>query len=665
MNVNATKPWPQFLIRTLALAVLATLVIGSLPGSDSAVAADKPNAKAKAKNDPDKMERKLEKLKDTVPAAPQRQITIAKVDASKADFVASAAAKIDAMVEANLKKHGVEPNPALSDELFVRRIYLDVTGTIPTLDQVRTALAKRSTPGWRAALIDHLLNTDGYASHQYNFWADILRLQDGRIMKSLTPSPYNEWVRRAIETNMPYDKFVYEMLSATGKGLDNPATGYILRDANMPLDALNNTVRVFLGTQIGCAQCHDHPFDRWTQQEFYQMAAYTYPTTYGQNVPASRKLYAQAREEIKKADGVTTKGGGAKYRAILEGNILAVADGTAKLKYPEGIDGKSVKAGDVVKPHAIFDPPITLTSSETPRAAFARWLTSPQNPRFAKTIANRLWKHVYGVGQIEPVDDMKDETVAENPELMTALTNLMVNLKFDTKEYLRILYNTKTYQREATRAEVDVLAYHFPGPVLRRMTAEQVWDSFVTLAAFDNPNAYHKPASKGETSILSVDVTKLTGEELLKRLHEFQEYTSKKAQLARTAEYAYKSLVLVRASELTTPLPPGHFLRQFGQSDRELIEGGNTDGSVPQALQMFNGPITHMLLEPDSLLAKNVLKESNPADQIDVIFLSVLSRRATSDDRRVADAEIRKYGKAGYGNIIWALVNTPEFLFIQ
>ena len=666
MDIGVSGTWRNFTTRVAAIAVLAALIVGGLPSHDSAFAADKPKAKGKGKLDPDKLEqRRLEKLKESVPAAPSRQITIAKVDSTKASFVQSSAARIDALVEANYKKHGVEPNPNLSDELFVRRIYLDITGTIPNLEQVRTALSKRSTPGWRAALIDQLLNTDGYASHLYNFWADILRLRDERIMKSLTASPYNEWVRHAIETNMPYDKFVYEMLAATGKGLDNPATGYILRDANMPLDALNNTVRVFLGTQIGCAQCHDHPFDRWTQQEFYQMAAYTYGTTYGQNVKENRKVYAQALEEIKKADGNLTKGGAAKYRPIIQGNALALADGNARLKYPEGIDGDGVKAGEIVKPHAIFDPPITLSSSEPPRMAFARWMTSPQNPRFAKTIANRLWKHVYGVGQIEPVDDMNDDTVAENPELMTALTNLMVNLKFDTKEYLRILYNTKTYQREATRAETDVLAYHFPGPVLRRMTAEQVWDSFVTLAAFDNPNAYHKPSSRGETSILSVDITKLTGEELLKRLGEFNEYTSRKAQLARTAEYAYKSLVLVRASELTTPLPPGHFLRQFGQSDRELIEGGNTDGSVPQALQMFNGPITHMLLEPDSLLAKNVLKESNPVDQMDVIFQSVLSRKATSDDRRIASEEIRKYGKAGYGNIIWALVNTPEFLFVQ
>ncbi|MGC4002541.1 MAG: DUF1553 domain-containing protein [Pirellulales bacterium] len=106
-------------------------------------------------------------------------------------------------------------------------------------------------------------------------------------------------------------------------------------------------------------------------------------------------------------------------------------------------------------------------------------------------------------------------------------------------------------------------------------------------------------------------------------------------------------------------------MRQFGQSDREQIEGSNTDGSVPQALQMFNGPITHMLLEPDSLLTKNILKEDQPNERIDVIFLSVLSRCATPEDRKIASDEIRKYGRPGFGNVVWALVNTPEFLFIQ
>ena len=178
-----------------------------------------------------------------------------------------------------------------------------------------------------------------------------------------------------------------------------------------------------------------------------------------------------------------------------------------------------------MKPKAIFDPPVA-DKSEAPRVVFAKWLTSPQNPRFANTIANRMWKKLFGVGEIEPVDDMKDDTVAENPELMTATANLMVRSQVRHQRVPADRLNTKTYQREATHGETDVTAYHFPGPILRRMTAEQVWDSFITLAAFDNPNAYHKPSSKGETSILSVDLTKMTGEQLLKRLGRLSPHTA-------------------------------------------------------------------------------------------------------------------------------------------
>ncbi len=335
-----------------------------LPNPDTANAADKPKAKAKA--DPEKMEKKLDKLKESVPAAPARQITIAKVDSAKSDFVQKAAARIDALVEANYKKHVSSESEPERRALYPPDLSRHHghnsdtrTSTHRPLETQHARLARgvdRSTAEYRR-LRQSLVQLLG--RHPAS-----ARRADHEVAHRLT---LQRMVRKSIETNMPYDKFVYEMLAATGKGLDNPATGYILRDANMPLDALNNTVRVFLGTQIGCAQCHDHPFDRWTQQEFYQMAAYTYGTTYGQNVPAQRKMFAEAREAIKKADGNTTKGANAKYRAILEGNLLAVADSPAKLKYPDGIDGTGVKAGEVVKPHAIFDPPITLTSSE-PRA---------------------------------------------------------------------------------------------------------------------------------------------------------------------------------------------------------------------------------------------------------------------------------------------------------
>jgi hypothetical protein len=296
---------------------------------------------------------------------------------------------------------------------------------------------------------------------------------------------------------------------------------------------------------------------------------------------------------------------------------------------------------------------------------FAKWLTSPQNPRFAKTISNRLWKRMFGAGQIEPVDDLKDDSKAENPELLDFLTSEMVRVDFDLKEYLRIVCNTKAYQREATTTEVNPAdEYHFPGPLLRRMTAEQVWDSFITLAV-NKPDEYQKEPARVEAKLLNIDLSKATAEMIYEHNKELASSDIKKSRDARNKPYSYKGQLLVRASELPLPQPPGHFLRQFGQSDREAIEVSSEDGSVPQVLQMFNGPVTHMLLEPESLMYKNVIAEKGTDARIDVIFLSILSRRPTPAERQVAMSEVKSHGDAGFGNVIWALVNTREFLFVQ
>ncbi len=160
----------------------------------------------------------------------------------------------------------------------------------------------RGTAQKRARLIDQLLNSPGYASHFYNYWTDVLRVTE-RLANNVPGRPYAEWIKVCLETNKPYDKMVYEMLTAEGKIFENPAAGYILRDSGMPLDAMNNTVRIFLGTQIGCAQCHDHPFDRWKQKEFYQMAAFTAGTqtrrggTRSQDGQERRRLPARGFEE--------------------------------------------------------------------------------------------------------------------------------------------------------------------------------------------------------------------------------------------------------------------------------------------------------------------------------------------------------------------------------
>jgi hypothetical protein len=599
------------------------------------------------------------------PPVPERKVTIARVNPDTRPQALAAAEKIDKLVEANYRKHKVEPNPLADDEVFVRRVYLDVTGRIPTYKQVRAFLAANDKDK-RARLIDSLLNTDDYASNFYNFWADILRLNE-RLANNAPGRGYNEWVRTCLETNKPYDQWVYEMLTAEGKLFENPATGYIIRDSGMPLDAMNNTVRIFLGTQIGCAQCHDHPFDRWTQKEFYEMAAFTFGTQTRRGARdkmfGGKNVVQDLREELKKAD--TKFDGGGKYNRFLQGNLFEVFDTKNKLTLPHDYKYDDAKPKSVVPPAAIFDPAPALNKDDNPRQVFAKWLTSKDNPRFTLTIANRLWKKVFGVGQIDPVDNLKDETEPENPELMKFLTSEMIRVKYDLKEYLRILLNTKTYQREATVAElVPAEPYHFPGPVLRRMTAEQVWDSFITLAV-RNPDEYQMEPARVQEKLLDVDLSKATAEEIVKRDQELREATNYKAREARNKNYSYKGLLLVRASELPQPLPPSHFLRQFGQSDRESIEGSSADGSVPQVLQMFNGPITHMLLDAKSLMYENVTSEKTPERRVDVIFLSVLGRRANPDERRAALDEVKTHGNPGYGNVIWALVNTREFLFVQ
>jgi hypothetical protein len=606
------------------------------------------------------------KKSEPPPPVPTRRIEIGRVDPALRPQVLASAARIDQLVEQNYAKYKVRPNALTTDEQFVRRVYLDVTGTIPTYNEVRRFLLDRD-PAKRMRLIDTLLNSREHAGHMYNYWADILRLRDREVTNNAPGRPYNEWVKVSLEKNVPYDQWVYEMLTAEGKYFDNPATGYVLRDSGMPLDLMNNTIRIFLGTQIGCAQCHDHPFDKWKRKEFYEVAAYTFGTatrrSAGDKMFGKGNVVQRLREELKKVDA--SYDGGGKYNRFLQGNLIEVYANNARLTLPHDYQYDDGKPKDPVRPRTIFDPQPVLGKDDSPRVVFAKWLTSPENPRFATTIANRLWKRLFGVGQLEPVDDIKDSSVAENPELMEFLRSEMVRLRFNLKEFQRILLNTQVYQREATHAEVTPGdEYHFPGPILRRMTAEQVWDSFITLAVW-NPEEYQMEPARVQARLLDVDLKTATAEEIYKRDQELREVTSSKVTSARNKDYTYQGVLLARAAELPCPMPQGHFLRQFGQSDRESIEASSTDGSVPQVLQMFNGPITHMILHEKSLMYHTVTKEDKPEERVNVIFLTILSRRPNEEERKAALEEIKAHGNAGYGNVIWALVNTREFLFIQ
>lgn len=608
------------------------------------------------------------KPQEEVPASATRtrERVIAKVDPERVEDMLQSAAKIDQLVEENYKKCNVTPNDELEEGLFLRRVFLDVTGTLPTYEQTDSYL-KSEDPEKRRKVIDYVLNSPGYASHSFNYFGDILRFKN-RLTNNFEGLAYFEWFKKSLEENKPYDEMVYEMINSSGTIWESPAIGYLVRDNNMPLDNMSNTVRTFLGTQIGCAKCHDHPFEKWTQKEFYELAAFTFGTQtkvgFGnKKVFGTKNPVKRLKDELRKIDPKFNDG---RYNTLFEMNSYIVKDNTSRrLRLPRDYAYDNAKPNQTMFPKVIFGHPVSITADQTPREAFADWLTSPENPRFATVIANRLWKRLFGIGQIEPVDDMTERTEAENPELMKYLTAEMVRLEFDMKEYLRILLNTRAYQRQATFEQVAPGDdYHFPGPVLRRMTAEQLWDSFVTIATYE-PDEYQTFPAIVEQEIKKMDVRTITAQEAFERRKLLDAELGGKAKYSRTKPHRYKNLILVRASELPIPAPPGHFLRQFGQSDREVIEGSSTDGTVPQALQMYNGNMTHMLLEKGTRLHSLVVNSRTDDERLKAIFYTLLCRKPTSDDRRIARKEVKRHGNTGFGNVIWALVNTREFMFIQ
>ena len=608
-------------------------------------------------------------LPEEVMAKPQGAVMkLPKIDRDGRAAVSAAAAEIDRLLLDHWKEHAVKPSARLTDEQFVRRMYLELGGRIPTYDEAVEFLASKDRRK-RESLIDGLLESPDYVSHFYNFWADILRLQE-RPGKSLPFEPYLYYVKDAIRTNKPYDAWVHEMLTADGRIWENPAVGFQLRDEGMPLPYVDNTVRVFLGTQIGCAQCHDHPFDRWTQKQFYELAALTTGTRMrtgrskmsakGKELPEEdvRKLLA----DIRKLDGKGT----AQLTRFVLANATAVSFSDAPLKLPHDYQYDDAEPLSVVSPKVLWDGVPATAATANGREKFAAWVVAHDNRQFARTIANRMWRKLMGVGIVEPVDDFREENPASAPALLEHLTDEMLRLKFDLREFVRIIVSTDAYQRRAVVHDPTAAApFRFTGPALRRMTAEQLWDSILTLVA-RNPWSVQRPTPEQIASAASLDLTKTSVADVERQYDAFNDAYGRGYTRQLQKICGYHGQLLVRASEIPTPLPLGHFLRQFGQSDREAIEAARQVATIPQILAMFNGPITHSMLERGSVIYDNVTSHK-PEQAIDVVFLSVLSHRPSSEDRRYAIQEIMtaENPATGCGNVIWSLLNTREFIFIQ
>jgi hypothetical protein len=670
-------------IRTLAAALLTALA--AVP----ATAAEQPTRAANAGA--------------AAPNADKQPAQARRID------VAAEAAKIDALVDAGLKAHGIKPNADLSDEAFLRRIYLDAVGRIPTLAEYK-AFSDDPTPRRRTTLIAKLLGSEGWVSREFNWWADLLRVET-QLQKRNPGEPYVDWLKQAIREDMPYDQLVTALLTSKGPVMErgNGATGYYVRDAGMAQDNMSCTVQVFLGTRVACAQCHDHPFDKWTRLQYMQMSAYTANVQEGPDPDFIKNL-----RRIVRADGEPTqfeKQALQRLGQTVKLEVRPSTNGTASL--PKDYQYANAKPGQQVKAHTLFGGDAASKKGEDPRVAYAAWMTSPDNPRFTLVMANRQWKKVMGLALIEPVDNFTDSTVAAEPELMDHLTGLLKDCAYDLRKFQEILYSTKAYQRAATAKEVTPGdEYWFPGPTLRRLGAEQVWDSLLTLVIPDvderkgviNPETLYaayddykdkSPKELWDTVENVVDAVKKRDEiqaklkdamakfqdkreaskdpevrELRQQLGDLQMeaqglgYLKKRQSPETDPRWKGYPRELVRASEVQSPAPPGHFLRDFGQSDRQLIDNANLSPAVPQALTMLNGIVDQRILRPEAVLMKTLEPIGGQENKIRAAFVMILCRQPSARELDLF-MQTGSGRPQGLNDLVWTLINSREFLFIQ
>ena len=583
------------------------------------------------------------------------------------DQIKSASLWVDRTVGGALVKNGVQPNKQTDDFVFVRRVYLDVAGRIPTDVEARDFLNDKD-PEKRRKIIDQLLISDGYRSHLFNWLADLLRHRE-KLRRS-NFNHYERWLKDQIAQNSPWNDMVYAMLTAEGTLASSGPTGYLLRDPGMPLDNLSNTLNIFLSANVSCAQCHDHPLADWTQREFYELAAFFGATDVSDRDP--RKV----GNKLKLPDGSISKQDVAS--AVAQNLARVHTKSFQTLKFPDDYAYSDVEPGSPVDPLLFIwgDEELTVEVDEKDpgklRENFAEWLTHKENPRFAIAIANRLWKRFFGLGVQEPLEDLDDLTKASNPELLQLLGKVMVAADFDLREFQRVILNSKAYQAvsSVTPSSGDSENYLFPGPILRRMSAEQAWDSILALVLGTSLDDYKVDRSNRVTRY-DFPYEQMSSDEVREKvlLMKKNGYLKSNQRMVE-ADFVggkrpikIKDEFLLRSSELSQPAPNNHFLRMFGQSSRDLVNDSSVEGSIPQALMLMNGGVQHLLYDKEARLSKMLKRSGDFKSAVQFLFLSFFSRPPTPDEMNTIEQALAEGMKKD--DLSWALFNSTEFLFVQ
>jgi len=482
---------------------------------------------------------------------------------------------IDQLVAAKLEKLRIVPSELCRDEEFLRRVTVDVCGQLPTPEEHAEFLAD-TAPDKRSRWIDRLLERKEFSEIWAMKWAELLMIKSTNEVSYKSAFLYYSWLTDCIANNVPLDEMVRRLLTASGGTFTQPATNYyqVERDT---LKTAENTAQVFLGIRVQCAQCHNHPFDRWTMDDYYGFAAFF--------ARIGRKPAEDYRETI-----VFSRDGGEVNHPV-GGRVMA----------PKFLGGEA--------------PDVSRTDR---RQALAEWLTAPDNTLFATSVANRVWDHFFGLGIVEPVDDVRVSNPPSNPELYRTLGAKLVEYQYDFKQLVRDICNSHAYQRSATGNESN---------------------------------------QHDERNFARAQVRRIRAEILLDCISQATETKDK-----------FRGLPLgSRAVQVADGSTTTYFLTAFGRAPRTTVCACEvrTDPSLSQALHLINGATVHGKIAQGGLVKRWLESGQSPEAILESIYIRCLSRRPTAEEQKQLLASVAEAGhpQAGLDDVFWAVLNSREFIF--
>lgn len=478
---------------------------------------------------------------------------------------------IDTLVFAKLKRLNVRPSELCADEVFLRRAYLDAIGTLPSAQEVRDFLADHD-PAKRRKLIDRILNRPEYADYWGMIWADLFTVTAFKTPGQNTFYVDN-WLRSQIRQNVRMNLMVRELIAADGPLKDDPGLQLLL--AMTPEAAAAYYSQLFLGIRIQCAHCHNHPFEKWTRNDFYGMAAF-FPQVATRPSRLGILVYDDPHKELQ--------------------NPLTHAPAQ-----PTFLGG------------AVWQP----DSNRTRREAIANWITSPNNPYFARALANRVWRHYMGVGLVEPVDDFRETNPATNPELLDALAEEFARGGYDLKHLMKLIMNSRAYQLSSiTNAANQADRKDYSHYYLRRIYAEPLLDAISQVT--DEPHVF---------------------------------------------KFGYLGM---KAVEVRDPVIPDFFLQTFERNSRQMTCEREENLTLVQSMDFISGStINDSISRPGGIITQLTAAGISNEKIVEELFLRSLSRFPSQEETRVSlgAVDISASRIKGLQDVLWALLNSKEFIY--